>query len=148
MVGFKKMKILIRDFQPSDYQQVVELWRELDLGRPERGDTLEVILRTVRNKGKLILMFDADNRILIGTSWITTDFRRTYLHHFGIKTAYQGKGLAHKLMEATMKYAKELGFQVKLEVHQNNYRAVKLYEKWGFRKLGDYLVYIIRKLEN
>jgi ribosomal protein S18 acetylase RimI-like enzyme len=35
--------------------------------------------------------------------------------------------------------------QLKLEVAPKNIAAVKLYEKNGFKLLGDYVVYIIRR---
>jgi ribosomal protein S18 acetylase RimI-like enzyme len=42
---------------------------------------------------------------------------------------------------------KEIGLQIKLEVHQSNERAINFYKKAGFKRLGDYDVYIIRDLQ-
>jgi len=57
---------------------------------------------------------------------------------------FQGKGFAEKLLKVSLEFAKTTGLQIKLEVHKNNARAMDLYEKGGFKYLGDYLVYIIR----
>ena len=56
---------------------------------------------------------------------------------FGIslKKAWWGCGAAPALMEAILAFAKENGFeQLNLEVRSSNARAIRLYEKHGFRK--------------
>ncbi|MDD3860240.1 MAG: N-acetyltransferase, partial [Bacteroidales bacterium] len=83
---------------------------------------------------------------IVGTSWITNDSRRLYLHHFGILPEYQRKGLANILMDESMKYASQLKLQIKLEVHKNNEIARNLYIKYGFKYLGDYEVFIVRDI--
>lgn len=77
---------------------------------------------------------------------MTFDGRRIHLHHFGILPDYQGKGLANLLVESSLKFVKEKGYQVKLEVHESNLKAINLYKKAGFEYLGDYDVYIIRDI--
>jgi ribosomal protein S18 acetylase RimI-like enzyme len=41
-----------------------------------------------------------------------------------------------------------MGLQVKIEVHAENIYAIRLYEKMGFKPLGNYNIYIIRNLNN
>lgn len=142
----KKPDFEIRDFSPTDFPQVEELWKITGLGGSQRGDNLEVINRTLKHGGKLLIMTIPSTGKIIGTSWLTNDFRRVYLHHFAIHPDVQGKGLSHPLVEASIDFAKGCGFQIKLEVHKDNQKAIKLYEKHGFSFLGDYLVYIIRNI--
>jgi ribosomal protein S18 acetylase RimI-like enzyme len=137
--------MIIRDFLPEDYQQIFDLWVELDMGGLERGDTLEVLLQTIDKGGKLLIMEEPVKHSIIGSSWITNDGRRLFLHHFGIKKDYQGRGLGMKLAIASLKFIKEKGMQVKLEVHKENIAAKKLYEKTGFNAFTDYDIYMIRK---
>ncbi len=54
--------------------------------------------------------------------------------------------MSKPLLRASLKIVKELGLQVKLEVHVDNAKAIHFYEKAGFKRLGDYDVYIIRDL--
>ena len=61
---------------------------------------------------------------------------------FGIslKKAWWGCGAASALMEVILAFAKENGFeQLNLEVRSSNARAIRLYEKYGFRKLCTFL---------
>ncbi|PKP19956.1 MAG: hypothetical protein CVU05_10095 [Bacteroidetes bacterium HGW-Bacteroidetes-21] len=138
--------ILLRDFKPEDYPQVIDLWLATGLGGAQRGDNLEVITRTLAHGGKLIILTDTISDKIIGTSWLTNDFRRIYLHHFCIDPAFQGKGLSHPLVIASVDYARLCGLQIKLEVHKDNTKAIELYKKHNFSFLGDYMVYIIRNL--
>jgi ribosomal protein S18 acetylase RimI-like enzyme len=77
---------------------------------------------------------------------MTCDGRRTMIHHFGILPEYQGKGFSKLLMTESFKFCKEVGLQVKLEVHAQNIHAVSLYTKFGFKHLTGYSVYIIRDI--
>jgi ribosomal-protein-alanine N-acetyltransferase len=99
--------------------------------------------------GLMLVMCDDDNeKSIIGTSWITFDGRRLHLHHFGIDPECQGRGLAKELLRESLRFVKETGYQVKLEVHRSNIAAIELYRKAGFEYLGDYDVYIIRDVQS
>jgi len=138
--------LIIRDYKEEDYPQIVSLWEMTDLGNPVRGDDNETIQKTIETGGKLIVIEFKPARQIIGTSWMTYDGRRIMLHHFGILPNYQGKGLANILMKESLKFVKEKGSQVKLEVHSSNQKAINLYQKFGFYRLGEYNVYIIRDI--
>lgn len=137
----------VRDFYESDYEGVLEVWNATDMGGAHRGDNLEVIKNTINNGGALFVLTEKLSGKIIGTSWISNDKRRLYLHHFGILPYYQGKGLSHLLMEKTMDFARKSGLQIKLEVHKDNSVARILYQKYGFNYLGDYDVFIVRKYD-
>ncbi len=136
---------LIRDFISDDYDSLMNLWEKTGLGGSKRGDNKEIILDSIKLGGKLLVMIDSENNILIGSSWMTFDGRRFHLHHFGILPEYQGKKLSNKLVEESVLFSKNRGYQIKLEVHKDNAIAINLYKKYGFQYLGDYDVYIIRQ---
>lgn len=98
---------------------------------------------------------------IIGTASLNRKPRRmSHRGEFGIslKKAWWGCGAASALMEAILAFAKENGFeQLNLEVRSSNARAVRLYEKYGFRKLctfphffkinGEYVDFDLMNLE-
>lgn len=137
--------IRIRDFKATDFQGLSEVWHQTDLGNPQRGDNLEIIEQSIQMGGKMLVVEDTNGNI-VGTSWMTFDGRRIHLHHFGIALNYQRKGVGLQLAKESLKFVKQKGYQVKLEVHKNNLAAIELYKKLGFTYLGDYDVYIIRDL--
>jgi len=141
----KRDDFVVRDFKVEDFPKVLTLWEETGLGGAHRGDNLEIVMDTLKHGGAFFILENTNNHDIVGTAWITNDFRRLYLHHFGIAKAYQGKGLAHLLVDACIRFGKQTRLQMKLEVHKENYKAKKLYLEHGFKDLGDYEVMIIRK---
>lgn len=140
-------RFLIRDYEPADYKDVMHIWKITGMGEPVRGDNNITIEKTIDQGGKFLVIIDQKINNLVGTSWITFDGRRLYLHHFGIDPDYQNQGLGKKLARATLKVAKKKNIQIKLEVHENNKTAIELYKKMGFKYLGNYEVYIIRDVQ-
>ena len=135
----------IRDYRPGDFPELEALWREVGMATPGRGDTEDVVERTLKIAGaRLLILEDAPSRELVGASWITSDGRRLFLHHFAVKPSHQGRGLSKVLLRASLDQARAAGLQIKLEVARDNERAVGLYRKAGFKSLGDYEVYILR----
>ncbi len=139
------MDFFVRKYINDDYSQVLEVWNKTEMGGEQRGDDRNSIKTTLQKNGELFVLIDNNTGKIIGTSWITNDGRRLYLHHFGILPEYQSRGLSKLLIEKSLEFAKKLNMQIKLEVHESNYVALSLYKKYGFKYLGDYDVYIIRK---
>lgn len=98
---------------------------------------------------------------IIGTASLNRKHKRmSHRGVFGItlKKAWWGCGAASALMEAILAFAKENDFeQLNLEVRSDNARAIRLYEKYGFRKLctfphffkinGEYVDFDLMNLE-
>jgi len=136
----------IRQYRDGDYESIADFWELTGMGSPERGDSKKVVEDTIRLGGSLLVMEEKNSGRIAGTSWMTFDGRRILLHHFGIRPELQGNGLSKVLLEESLKFVKSKGYQVKLEVHSNNFKAINLYKKYGFRHLGEYNVYIIRDI--
>ena len=98
---------------------------------------------------------------IIGTASLNRKPRRmSHRGEFGIslKKAWWGCGAASALTEAVLLFAKENGFeQLNLEVRSDNVRAIRLYERFGFRKLctfprffridGEYIDFYLMNLD-
>jgi ribosomal protein S18 acetylase RimI-like enzyme len=136
---------LIRDYRESDYGSLTGLWQDTGLALPERRDDAESINRCNKLGGRLLVMEDVATGKIIGSSWMTWDGRRLYLHHFGIHPDWQRMGLGTKLAEASLEWISHTGRQVKMEVHKENKAAIQLYKKHGFFAFEDYDIYMIRE---
>ncbi|MEN8154483.1 MAG: GNAT family N-acetyltransferase [Acidobacteriota bacterium] len=141
-----KNKFKIRDYKSDDYDQIIELWKKTGLGGVERGDDSAVIELSLELGGKLFVMESSSDKKVIGTSWITFDGRRLHLHHFGIDPQFQGNGYSKALLRESLAFAKKKNVQIKLEVHKDNEKAINLYGDFGFKYLGNYVIFIIRDL--
>jgi ribosomal protein S18 acetylase RimI-like enzyme len=141
--------MIIREYHKGDFDAIMNLWIATGLSRPERGDDEATVERSIEMGGRMLVMCtESPAQEIIGTSWMTFDGRRLHLHHFGIDPVFQGRGLARELLRESLRFVKEKGYQVKLEVHRSNAVAVELYLKAGFEYLGDYDVYIIRDIQS
>lgn len=141
------MTYSVRSYQPEDYDSVLHIWKKTGMGGAHRGDDRRIIEGSLKNGAFLLVLVEDPTENIIGTSWITNDYRRLYLHHFGILPEYQGQGLSHPLMEKSLEVAKKKKMQIKLEVHKDSAPAIQLYKKYGFGYLGDYQVFIIREFQ-
>lgn len=71
-----------------------------------------------------------------GYGQLVSNRSTTYLVNFGITPDFQGRGLAHRLLDELLILAKEKGIsQIMLEVYEDNFKAIGLYEKHGFKTL-------------
>lgn len=135
--------ITIRDFEEKDYGELLDLWNDTGLATPQRNDNLETILRSLQMGGRL-LVAEIPGREIVATAWVTFDGRRMHFHHLGVRSDYRRKGLGRLMTSRCIQFAKEKGYQIKLEVHRENLPAINLFTRSGFNYLGDYDVYIIR----
>ncbi len=133
-----------RDYQKGDYQGIISVWEATGVGSEKRGDNESIIEHSINIGGKMLIL-EEQGRIT-GTSWMTFDGRRLHLHHIAVLPELQNKGYGEMLTEAAVNFAREKGYQIKLEVHQSNKKAIGIYKKLGFKYLGDYDIYIIRNV--
>jgi ribosomal protein S18 acetylase RimI-like enzyme len=138
----------VRDYSNKDFEGLNKLWQETNLGGAQRGDNAKIIQQSIKLGGKLILLENSETKEIIGSSWMTFDGRRLHLHHIGVKPEFQNQGLGKLLTRESLKFAKKKGYQIKLEVHKDNNKAINIYKKLGFLFLGDYNVYIVRDLDS
>jgi len=90
--------------------------------------------------GVQMLAVNAKNDV-VGWCDIVRDQREGYTHRgtmgMGLLPDYRGRGLGEKLLRATIDAAVKMGIErVELEVYPSNQRAIRLYEKLGFRLEG------------
>lgn len=136
-------ELAIRDFREADFPSLARLWSESGVANPARGDSLESIRETLGSGGRVLVIGREE---VLASVWLTDDGRRLYLHHMAVLPAWQRRGLGSRLMEASLRIARERSRQIKLEVHRTNLGAAALYRRYGFESLGDYKVMILRDL--
>ena len=124
------------------YAEIISIWYKTGISNPERADSFDSIQRTLEHGGILLLAYmDA---ILVGTIWLTNDYRRLYLHHMAVLPEFQKQGIGRSLLQEAIQIADKQGLQAKLEVHSDNAAALNLYRSMGFKVLDGYLVMIRR----
>jgi len=74
----------------------------------------------------------------IGFASLGMGFQKTSARFgMGIEKPYQGLGIGKALLEEALAFGKELGFhRVELTVRAYNFKAIQMYEKFEFQKVG------------
>lgn len=122
--------MLIRRMDLLDIDKIVALEQEL-FSSPWDKEAFYYELE--KNAFSTILVLE-DNLEIIGYigMWLLGD--QTQITTLGIKKAYQGNGYAKKLMYKCEEITKMMGYaNINLEVRISNQKAIKLYEKCGFK---------------
>ncbi len=58
------------------------------------------------------------------------------IHEFVVDRKYQGHGIGHRLMEKCLEYLSRHNDRIELWVGEKNEGAMRFYEEYGFRKVG------------
>lgn len=135
--------ILIREFQyPGDYEQVVELWREMEKGvRFNRSDTPEELKKKLDRDPDLFLVAEEDGAI-VGTVMGGFDGRRGMLYHLAVAASYRRHGIAGKLMtEVERRLIAKGCLKCYLLVHADNDEARAFYKQSDWNQLDDLVIF-------
>jgi N-acetylglutamate synthase len=124
------------------FAAITDIWLSTGVSNPARRDDFASVQYNLDNGGIMLLAFERDE--LLGTLWLSHDFRRLYLHHMAVLPQNQNHGIGRALLETALRVAAEKGYQAKLEVHQDNAAARHLYQSMGFTDLDGYTVMIRR----
>lgn len=102
-------------------------------------------IRAVGNDDKSVEYFAWKNGVLIGSASLSGLPRRmNYRATLGLTVikAEWNNGIGTRLLEKVIGYAKQHGIEIiDLEVRSDNVRAIHLYQKFGFVKIGTFPKY-------
>lgn len=133
-----------RNIDEALYSKLLALWDATGISNPARSDSLHAIAHSLEHTGTLILAHEDSE--LVGSIWLTHDYRRLYVHHMAVAPQFQNRGIGTRMLQEALHIASELGYQAKLEVHTTNLNAMHLYNKHGFSELKGYLTCIKRDI--
>ncbi len=76
--------------------------------------------------------------IVCDNDWYSKYEGRTVgaIHEFVVDKKFQGHGIGHKLMETCLDYLSRYNDRIELWVGEKNEGAMRFYEGYGFRKVG------------
>lgn len=138
MINIKR----ITELDSELYSGLITLWQAAEITNPARKDSFAAIVQSLQTTGTILIAFRAAE--VIGSVWLNHDYRRLYIHHMAVLPELQNTGIGSLLMDEVVEIGRELGYQMKLEVHEDNPAAMHLYAKYGFTELTGYRVFIKR----
>ncbi|HEX4705269.1 MAG TPA: ribosomal protein S18-alanine N-acetyltransferase [Pseudonocardiaceae bacterium] len=127
----------IAALRKADLPRCAELERTLFPG--EDPWSLAVFASELRAGHRYFGAYTTEDR-LIGYAGLSVAGRPSELeasvHTIGVDTAWQGKGVGSALLRTLLAIADDVSAPVYLEVRTDNEPAIRMYEAYGFTKLG------------
>ena len=135
-------KLVLREFLfPSDYSQVINLWKNAGPGiHLRRSDEKDEIAKKLLRDPDLFIVAEV-NGIIIGTILGGFDGRRGMIYHLAVEDSYRKNGIGTELMNELENRMKQRGcIRSYLLVTDDNLDAIRFYETAGWEKM-DLLIY-------
>lgn len=134
----------IREMTESDIKEIAQLEKEC-FGEPWSEDSLKDELTNETARFYVL----RDNEKLLGYIGSNNICNEVYITNVAVNGACRGKGYGKKLVNHLLKQSElEKAFFVTLEVRESNKNAIKLYEKCGFKKIGERKNFYSKPTEN
>ena len=125
---------MIRLISEEDLDQVELLEKELF------GDDSwdkETFVEQINNNPYASIYIFEDNHKIVGYVDLWIAYENADLANIGVSKQYQGKGIGSQLMEFCERIVNQNKCEnYSLEVRVSNLKAIHLYEKFGFQKVG------------
>ena len=143
------MDIIIKEARTEDAVKLIEYTKivgaqtdNLSFGKEGAGDTPEVeeFIKRINSDPKSVMYFAWKNDDIVGSANISGMKRRmSHRANFAISVAKSewGSGIGSALLEKCISFAKDNGIEIiNLDTRSDNIRAISLYKKFGFIKIG------------
>ena len=116
---------------------IVDKVYEVELSAFSHPWSKQAFIDEVNNPLAKYFILITDNEVVgYGGLWHIVD--EGHITNIAIKKEFQGKGLSNILLKEIIKYKEENSLVfLTLEVRESNTKARNLYEKYGFKKIGE-----------
>lgn len=144
------MSIRIRAYETQDREKIIALTKRLsDFELQEFRQAERVDQTNIANLKTVLAEPDADNAIfvaevegsVVGYIHLQTqsDYfsgeKHGYIAKLAVGRKVEGRGIGRKLLEQAEAWTREKGYErLKLHVFAENWRALQIYEKYGYEK--------------
>ncbi len=136
--------VILREMAESDIKEIAELEKEC-FSEPWSEDSLKDELTNETARFYVL----RDNEKLLGYIGANNICGEVYITNVAVNGAYRGKGYGKKLVNHLVQQSElEKALFVTLEVRESNEKAIKLYEKCGFKKIGERKNFYSKPTEN
>ena len=144
-----EVNIMIKEAKPEDAAKLIEYTKlvgaqtdNLSFGKEGAGDIHEVeeFIKRISSDSKSVMYFAWKNDDIVGCANISGMKRRmSHRANFAISVSKSewGSGIGSALLEKCISFAKDNEIEIiNLDTRSDNIRAISLYKKFGFVKIG------------
>ena len=125
-------RLVVRQFQKKDQQEVTDLWLEVFPDDPPWNKPRAIIHRKLAIQSDLFWVGSHRGKI-VATVLAGYDGHRGWIYHLAVAPSHRRKGFARKIMIAAETRLKELGCpKINLQVRTSNEAVVRFYQNMGY----------------
>lgn len=141
-----RREVVLREFRPEDYDQVMELWTEAKLPlKPEGRDSRENIIRQIGMPNVRFLVAEGGGRI-VGTVLATHDGRKGWINRLAVEPASRRKGIGRRLVLEAESWLEAQGMIIlACLIEEDNAGSMAVFEKLGYKKHPEILYFAKRR---
>jgi ribosomal protein S18 acetylase RimI-like enzyme len=134
-------KTNIRDMVISDYEQIVDLWKNSPgIGLSDADSKRNISQFLERNPG-LSFVYEREKKI-VGTILCGHDGRRGYIYHVAVDPAWKRQGIGKKLIAQSLaKLNLKRIAKCHLFLFHDNKDAMQFYDHIGWERRSNLLIY-------
>lgn len=128
----ERLRVIIVPLAPAHLEVVMAIER-VAFSTPWR---VEDFLSLIENPAAINLAaLEAGRVVGYSCAWSVVEYGE--LGNLAVLPEYQGRGVARGLLDVTLKHCRRKAVEALfLEVRESNGRALALYERYGFRRIG------------
>ena len=127
-------KVELINNKPNTYQLVKDYCEIIDNYDPKTFDSW---FEKINNSGNIIAITSSEIIAFLLLYCKRIDTKDGYICNVYVLHQYRGLGLSVRLLEKAVDVCKQLGFNsVSLHVEETNIKAIRIYEKYGFKRTG------------
>lgn len=129
----------IREFKITDYDKVMQLWKESGLViRP--GDDIDGVRLKLQRDPDLFLLVEENDEI-VGVVMGGWDGRRGWINHLAVKPSRQRSGIgSHLIRELETRLTRKGARKVNAQIYQSNKRSIQFFKAAGYEVHNDLIM--------
>jgi len=126
------MNLVIRSYQESDKNKVIQLWKECSLVVPWNDPERDIIRKqTVQSKLFLVGLINDE---IIATAMAGYDGHRGWVYYLAVMPKYQKYGFGKQMMNSAEDYLIKIGCpKINIMVRDTNLDVINFYEAVGYK---------------
>jgi ribosomal protein S18 acetylase RimI-like enzyme len=122
---------IIRQYQPDDQEQVINLWSSCKLIVPQ-NDPVSDIQRKLKVNPEWFLVGQIDDKI-IATCMAGYEGHRGWINYLAIDPDYQHRRIATRIMHKAKELLRNAGCpKINLQIRTSNTAVIEFYKSLGF----------------
>jgi ribosomal protein S18 acetylase RimI-like enzyme len=124
--------VMTRNMQDDDIPYCIKL--DIECFGQSRSDAESMLKECIKEKDQRSLMIEVDGNT-VGKIRVQRMQNQSFIYGFAVDPLFQGKGIGRKALSHTVREESKWTQDIFLDVAATNSKALKLYEKSGFKTI-------------